>query len=597
MLALLVLLAGLQYRWTGELSNAESERIESLLRSSSRNVAFEIDREVTRVFVHFQPSQISPRSEVKWNYGSLLRRWEVTAPYPALVRDVFRARLAEGGGWELSRLNRGTSLFEPATWPTDLVSVRQGLARLASDPPRDHQELLGLVPVPLAPSVPAVVLPFEDPNRRARGSDLRALRSQRELPGPPLTEFVVVRLNLDFLRRSLLPELVARHFATDSRLEYDVVVRTSDALDSVLYQSDPLLSAEELRTPDLETRLFSLLPVEEMPELYPEGRASSASAEARGLRLGTLRWASIAATNPSSSATGWSLLVQHRAGSLEDIVSRHRARNLAVVLGILALLGGSLAMALASSRRAQELATQRMEFVAGVSHELRTPLAVIRSLSQNMSDGLVHADEQIRNYGTALEAEERRLSRMVEQVLDFAQPRPGLDPTSFRRVDPQTIVEHALADSEALLERCSTRTEITVPAELPEVLADPDTLSRAVRNLIDTAAKSGGSVGWVGMGLSAGDGEQGPEVLITVSDHGPGIDRGDRAHLFEPFFRSLEVRQAQIPGSGLGLSVVKRIVDDHGGRVGVRSSRGEGSSFTIHLPAVRSMDEQTDTDR
>ena len=120
-----------------------------------------------------------------------------------------------------------------------------------------------------------------------------------------------------------------------------------------------------------------------------------------------------------SAGARWRLLVKHPAGSLEAAVDAARRRNVLISSGILGLLAASMVMLVVSTRRAQQLARQQMEFVAAVSHELRTPLAVVRSAADNLADGVVHDEEQVRQYGALVRSEGRRLTEMVEQILDM----------------------------------------------------------------------------------------------------------------------------------------------------------------------------------
>ena len=137
----------------------------------------------------------------------------------------------------------------------------------------------------------------------------------------------------------------------------------------------------------------------------------------------------VGALGPASRATPgaarWRLLVTHPSGSLEAAVTSARRRNLLVSTSILGILGASVGMLILSTRRAQELARQQMEFVAAVSHELRTPLSVIRSAGDNLAEGVVRDDVQIRRYGDLVRSEGRRLTEMVEQILEFAGIQSG----------------------------------------------------------------------------------------------------------------------------------------------------------------------------
>ena len=122
-----------------------------------------------------------------------------------------------------------------------------------------------------------------------------------------------------------------------------------------------------------------------------------------------------------------------------------RRRNLLVSSSILALLGVSVGFLVVTTRRAQELARQQMEFVAAVSHELRTPLAVIRSAADNLADGVVHDDAQVRKYGELVRGEGRRLTEMVEQILEFAGIQSGQRSFALRPVALDPLLQEVVA--------------------------------------------------------------------------------------------------------------------------------------------------------
>src|SRR6185295_4154435 len=126
-----------------------------------------------------------------------------------------------------------------------------------------------------------------------------------------------------------------------------------------------------------------------------------------------------------------------------------------------------------------------------------------------------------------------------------------------------------------------------IQSNLPAVLADPAALASAVRNIIDNAIKYGDPHRcWIGIRAHSETNERNQTILVTIEDKGIGIPASEVPYIFEPFYRGREVIAAQIHGSGLGLSLVKNIIEAHGGTITVTSTEGEGSSFTLTLPAV-----------
>jgi signal transduction histidine kinase len=278
--------------------------------------------------------------------------------------------------------------------------------------------------------------------------------------------------------------------------------------------------------------------------------------------------------------------VQHQSGSLEAAVAGARKRNLALSFGVLLLLTVSIGLLTTSSRRAQRLARQQMEFVAGVSHELRTPVAVIKSAAENLSQGVVGNADRVKRYGQMIEGEARRLAEMVERVLQYAGIESGLGYGARSPLAPKEILESAIGNVLPLLGPDKITIDRQIPEGLPPVIGDAAALRSAVQNLVANAVKYGGTDRWVG--IKAEHARQGrtSEVRITVSDHGPGIPANELPHIFDPFYRGGDAMAQQIHGNGLGLSLVKRIVNAHGGQVSVVTRPGMGSAFTIALPAA-----------
>ena len=216
---------------------------------------------------------------------------------------------------------------------------------------------------------------------------------------------------------------------------------------------------------------------------------------------------------------------------------------------------------------------------------------MIRSAAQNLSAGVVHEPAQARRYGDLIEQEGRRLTDMVEQVLAYAGVSDARGLVSARPADAGAIVRDAVAASAPLVEAAGFEQAIEIAQDLPLVMVDEGAIRRALHNLLTNALKHGADGRWLGIAVRRGTAarsKDGHEVQIAVSDRGRGIDAQDLPHIFEPFYRGRYALDRQIQGNGLGLSLVKRIAEAHGGRVTVRSAPGRRHDVHAAHPATRS---------
>ena len=286
------------------------------------------------------------------------------------------------------------------------------------------------------------------------------------------------------------------------------------------------------------------------------------------------------------------LSVWLRNGSLETIVASARRRNLAISGGILLLLLATGAALAQFSRRAQQLAQVEMEFVAGVSHELRTPLTVIRTAAFNLRGKVAANPSQVERYGALIQQESERLGAIVEQVLRFASAKAGRVVQERQPVSVSGLIETTLQSNKGMLEDALCEVQTHIEPGLPPVSGDSMALRHALQNLLANAAKYGGAAGkqWVEISARSCARRQrthvAPMIEIRVTDHGAGIPPEEQKHVFDAFFRGRKAVQDQIHGTGLGLHLVKRIVEAHGGTVSLESELGAGSTFIVRIPAA-----------
>jgi signal transduction histidine kinase/type II secretory pathway pseudopilin PulG len=602
--AVLVLLAVLQYRWSLEIGRAERTRIEASLNTSVNQFRQEFYRELIQVPTAFHTDLAAEHDDFWSNYAERYQAWSRGATRPDLVANVFVWQAGPRKDARLLQLRAADGRFEPVEWPASLAGLRAGMERMEGEGGQAPGPGPGGPPPELRPfywtleqRIPALVRPvFDLSSLQRRRGDGPPGPMGPPTPSRVVLGFVIVELNRAALDR-LLGDLAQRYFAGPDGFIYDILVLSGAPDPKIIYRSDPQLTAASLNPPDAHAALVPATPaenraIEGTPPRDPTvmrrrtGRGGDRNGDAKGRSnrgpfMARTRGALIL---PSSAEEPWQILARPKGGSLESVVAADRRRNLLLSFGVLLLLAVSMAMIIVSTQRARRLARLQMEFVAGVSHELRTPVAVICSAADNLAEGFVGNRDQVKEYGALIRNQGRRLAGMIEQILCFAagQSRPAS--YALGPVGVAEAVSRVLANVEALPEAEGLTVERDIDAGLPPVQADATALAHCLENLILNALKYGGEQRWVRIrAVAAGAGSQ---VRIGVEDRGEGIDPADLPHIFEPFYRGKSAQAAQIHGAGLGLSLARDIAEGMGGHLDVSSEPGQGSTFTLELPAA-----------
>jgi signal transduction histidine kinase len=261
---------------------------------------------------------------------------------------------------------------------------------------------------------------------------------------------------------------------------------------------------------------------------------------------------------------------------------------------MLALAAALSIVAVMQLRREGELARIRSDFVSSVSHELRTPLAQIRLYVETMRLGRFVTDAQRTRAVEHIDRETRRLSHLVENVLRFARGTRGRSEASARRdpVDVARETAQIVAEFEPLAasRRAQVVVEFAEPTPAAEVHMRPGTYRQVLLNLLDNAVKYGPVGQTVHVRVtSVGSGRVQDTVRVAVIDEGPGVPAAERDTIWRPFQRGSAAREGA-GGSGIGLTVVKEIVDEHGGRVWVEEGANGGATFVVELAPARTIE-------
>ena len=562
--ALCLVLAVLQYVWLGELSRGERVRLQGGLQSSVQRLSQEFNTELSAALTAIRPSSAAiEEAGAQKAYSAQWARWRESAQQPALLR---RAGLAipKGENLELFLLDDGQEEYSAAPWPKDWEGMRENLLRRL----REHRG------GPMMHSNSALL---EIPRFGRRGDG----------PGPGAElEWLIVEVDMNFVRGPYLPALLARHIGTGTPIHARIHDRFDPAVTVFEMGSIPSHSGDQKAEASaglLDTsRVFDGMRFRGGPP-PPEagGRKGPKKKSDRAFFRGG------PPPPPDFNRGRWQLDVGYADGSLDTIVERIRWRNLGISAAILGLMLLTAVTLVRFSRQQQQLAELQMNFVAGVSHELRTPLTVIRTAAFNLRGRVAANPAQVERYGTLIQDESEKLTALVEQVLRFSRARAGHAVGERSPVAVEGVIEESLHSRRLGGAGSRIVVEKNLEEGLPLVMADELALRHAIQNLLDNAVKYGTENSeWIGVTARKVSDAKGEAVEVKISDRGPGIPAEEQGEIFNAFFRGRRAQQDQIHGTGLGLNLVKKIVEAHDGAIRVESEPGQGAAFILRIPAA-----------
>jgi len=619
MIVALITLAVLQYHWLGSVSDAEKKRLEENLEASIENFVSDLNRDFSSLNQAFKIQITNTDSDIAAIIGKSYLNWISNTKYPGLIDSVYFVQNA----------NSSSPSFE--LFKTDPVrlteisntgAVKKWLSKKADS--EDHAtsgfDLLNTPDFgsPTFIGVPVQLLDLVTLENESLGRNLKV-----SLNIDQSDDIVLLQLDDSIIKNDVIPDISRTYFSDSYSDQYHISIIKENVEDStgVYFSTTGNESVKEadfkkdLRSIDfssifviqsqthLDTNeglfkgidsLSSKIQSINVNKKTP-GKAFKMMTESSQMSFNSVTNDSIFSVQKDTtintsfeadfSKAGWQFWLSFKEGSLDSFVNKTKNRNLIISFGILLILGFCVGMIVLFSKRSQDLAAQQMLFVAGVSHELRTPITVIRSAAENLNEGFVQDEKKRKQYTDLMLSESRRLSDMVDQIMEFSGIQAGKRVYSFAEVVVEDLMSDLLAEYKPVLEASGIQLEYSFTALEPVIYADRDALYLSVSNLLSNAIKfSGGSKK---IRLAVAENVKQDYLTFIVKDYGIGIPLDEQKNVFKPFFRGKKPVDDQVKGNGIGLSLVKKVADAHKGEIRLKSKEGKGSTFILILPNER----------
>jgi len=312
---------------------------------------------------------------------------------------------------------------------------------------------------------------------------------------------------------------------------------------------------------------------------------------------GNLAWRNATAVSAFGTETAALLRHPELRAALAEVLATATPRRASLTTGApvardldatLIPVGGPVYLLLADRTRERALEKMRADFVANASHELRTPLASLIGFVETLQGQAADDPEAQKRFLAIMAEQAARMQRVIQDLLSLSRIEISehTPPSELLVITP--LLERIVAGMEPMLAANNTRIEVALPPDLPAIPADSDQLAQVFTNLLDNAIKYGKRGGRIRLTAAPGGTDARFEsngILITVADDGPGIPREHIPRLTERFYRVDKGRSRAVGGTGLGLAIVKHVINRHRGRLASDSTEGQGTVFTIWLPA------------
>jgi signal transduction histidine kinase len=357
--------------------------------------------------------------------------------------------------------------------------------------------------------------------------------------------YLIMPFNQDYLRNSFLPKKLAEKFGTPDQSGMNVWLRDWT-------NNEIIASSDSTLTYNREKIQFE----QNFPDFFDYWKIEVSFTDA----------STVAASNSS-------LL-----------------KNLLVLGAAMILLLGALVFMFISAQKERALAERQADFLANVTHELKTPLSVMQAAGENLADGRVKDQDRLKSYGSHIYSEAVRLRKMIEKLLDVAKANAGQSLIEPKPVDIRQRLLSYLDEHRNYIQNKGFTVDTSITSDEAIVMMDPNSFDTILSNLVENAVKYSNEEKYLSVSLQQNHSSK--EIELRVEDHGIGMSKKNMSNIFDKFFRAEDTLTAKTKGHGLGLSIVKNLVELNGGSISVESEPSEGSTFIVTFPILEDVPEQ-----
>ncbi|MTI86382.1 MAG: HAMP domain-containing histidine kinase [Balneolaceae bacterium] len=608
-------LAVLQYYWLGSVSEAEKSRLKENLGASMENLVVDYNEVFQTLYQSFK-IQVN-KQDVP--YDTLIhksyRQWLSVTGYPALIDSVYLvdSEAEPSSVYFFDRDSGKLQEYAPSEKVSKWIAEHQ-------DSTGSGSNRLSLMGEPEFGAPTFLSVPIQLLDMITLSKDLTSASTTVNLSIDQLDTYVLLQLNDVVIKEKILPVFASRYLSETYRDQYHLSIVSDNRADSVYFTTveEGEIPEADFKQPLSSFSFSSLMILREnsfidhtildserdtlittaesiqFKSTYSESDTSGKYViQAGDSKKSTLQIGGPAKLDTSVNASfrgsmaslDWELWLSFKLGSLDAFVTQTKNRNLLISFGILLILGISGVLIVIFSNRSKQLADQQMLFVAGVSHELRTPITVIRSAAENLAEGLVKNDQRREEYAQLMLREGRRLSDMVDQIMEFSGIQSGKKSYQYQEIEIAGFVDQLNKECAPLLEEKKMKLEYSLTIQRNYFTGDAESLSVAIMNLIQNAIKFSFPESDIQLRVTDTVWKGKPCVQFVVQDMGVGIPEAEQSKIFKPFYRGEQAVENQVKGNGIGLSLVTKIAEAHNGKITIESSEETGSIFKLIIPA------------